>query len=140
MKWNRELRVQGIPTIWVTVTKDRSISHAEMKDNEDQAWYVQRIVYTFRTNASRISRELSTTVTPYYGGGQRRCQTEDAIKTNLEIIRKITWSRLVVDAGARTRFALISIAGIQWGIWRFGRRRGGTVGRWWDWILAHDEG
>lgn len=47
---------------------------------------------------------------------------------------------MVVDASARTRFALISIARIQWGTGRFGRRRGGTVRRWWDWILAHDEG
>lgn len=68
------IRVQRIPTIWATAATDRSISHAETEDNEDQAWDVQRIVYTFRTNASRISIELSTTVTPYYVGGQRRCQ------------------------------------------------------------------
>jgi len=61
-------------------------------------------------------------------------------QTNLEIIRKISWFRLVVDTGTGTRLALIPTAGKQWGIRRFGRRRSGTVRGWWDWILAHDEG
>lgn len=80
------------------------------------------------------------TVTPYYVGGQRRDRIIEARKTNLEIIGKISWCRLVIDTGTGTRLVLIPNAGIYLGIRRFRRWRGGTVRRRWDWILAHDEG
>jgi hypothetical protein len=69
--------------------------------------YVHRIVYTFRTNASRISTELSVTETPYYPENKRGIKRVER-GTNLEIIWKVTWCRLVVDtAGAGTRLVVI---------------------------------
>jgi hypothetical protein len=88
------------------MTRKRGISHAELRVRV-RCGDSHSIVYTFRTNASRISIELSVTLTPYYPEGQRRHRFGERRRTNLEIIWKVTWCRLVVDTGAGTRLVAI---------------------------------
>jgi hypothetical protein len=88
--------------------------------SKDPTKDLHKIVYTFRTNASCISIELSMTVTPYYKGCQACTGSVEERKTNLKIIREITWSWLVVDTSIGTRLIVIPGARIYLSIGRFG--------------------
>ena len=60
-------------------------------------------------------------------------------RANLEIVREISWGRLVIDSGTRTGLIVIPDASMQGGITRIRGRGSRTIGRWWDWILTHDD-
>jgi len=74
------------------------------------------------------------------GKVRERCLVNGCHMLNLEIVRKISGGRLVIDTGTRTRLILIPNASTERVIRRLGGGGSRTVRGWWDWILTHDDG